>query len=976
MDRTRVLSLSGLVLCCSLLSLTYKTSFAFDHPTSSAALSLLIGGLTVLGVNHYIPNFLGPPAAPGGFPDLSVELTRPRSLSQAAYNELYVGNGCGNARPFRLLFISTVIAILVRVELFRRVVGTVQCALPGIESLLPLVVALYDWWTVRRKGSKPTERSWATFPNNLSVVIHSEYRYLFTACLISLGSILAATYSFQPTSTYICPKASGVSLSIYQYLGVLNDVALLFLINALVDEGSNHALAGSKQRPAALGWLFVVSGLFLGTSVIVALVAMPEHRRGMVTLDVPYVKSVIILSFLFISAVAFAFRSFSTDRPLAVAMVVTITCTVVSQIASAWEVHNSFPPVPIAAFVFSSVFLYVGLIHFLLAQPPPDCPHAASTTNTVLLLRRIPPWIYVSVVMLWLLQLTFVSVHSSIIGGHPIQHLMQSAAKQHGRWTKQAHKSQTLAEAVTEYQRRYGRSPPPGFDEWYAFATARSSILIDDFDGIYEDLLPFWSLSPSDLRERTWEMTSNPFNFISGVRIRNGEVELGPNTIPTHRWMVTGVAEIVKPFAQLLPDMVMAFNLNDECRVSVPWKEAARMRKVAQSTENAEKAKKTQWSSSRGHEWKELTKETISFTRFKENALANTFYSYGAPLCPPSSKSRQDRIWDTGVLCVGCAQPHSLGQFLQDWTLAADICHQPDLANLHGLFLSPAAFRGTHDLMPVFSQSKVHGFSDIRYPSAWNYVDKVKYDPDDAHPDVPFNKKNNALFWRGATSEGVSVDGTWKGMGRQRLLHLASNRIADYIPILLPADRKGYRHFYENVPADDLKPYLSLDFGVVDKIDRCQGQDCQDQQREFIFKEKSDFQAHWRYKYLFDLDGAGFSGRFLPFLKSHSLPFKTALFREWYDTRLTPWLHFVPQDLRLHGVHSTLAFFAGLQGRLGGRDVSMKAHDKEGEFIAEQGREWAEKVLRKEDMEIYFFRLLLEWGRLTDDQRDDLGFTI
>jgi hypothetical protein len=25
-------------------------------------------------------------------------------------------------------------------------------------------------------------------------------------------------------------------------------------------------------------------------------------------------------------------------------------------------------------------------------------------------------------------------------------------------------------------------------------------------------------------------------------------------------------------------------------------------------------------------------------------------------------------------------------------------------------------------------------------------------------------------------------------------------------------------------------------------------------------------------------------------------------------------------------------------------------------------------------MEVYFFRLLLEWGRLTDDNRDNIGF--
>jgi hypothetical protein len=43
-------------------------------------------------------------------------------------------------------------------------------------------------------------------------------------------------------------------------------------------------------------------------------------------------------------------------------------------------------------------------------------------------------------------------------------------------------------------------------------------------------------------------------------------------------------------------------------------------------------------------------------------------------------------------------------------------------------------------------------------------------------------------------------------------------------------------------------------------------------------------------------------------------------------------------------------------------------------MIAEEGRKWANQVLRKEDMEIYFFRLLLEWARLTDDNRENLGF--
>ncbi|KMU82037.1 hypothetical protein CISG_09348 [Coccidioides immitis RMSCC 3703] len=127
------------------------------------------------------------------------------------------------------------------------------------------------------------------------------------------------------------------------------------------------------------------------------------------------------------------------------------------------------------------------------------------------------------------------------------------------------------------------------------------------------------------------------------------------------------------------------------------------------------------------------------------------------------------------------------------------------------------------------------------------------------------------------------------------------------------------------------------------------------------------------------MDGAGFSGRFLPFLRSRSLPFRTALFRQWLDSRLTPWLHFVPQDLRLHDFYSTLAYFAGAReldenGKT--RKTIMKAHEHEGRQIAEEGKKWAEKALRKEDMEIYMFRLLLEWARLTDDRRDELGFSM
>ena len=219
---------------------------------------------------------------------------------------------------------------------------------------------------------------------------------------------------------------------------------------------------------------------------------------------------------------------------------------------------------------------------------------------------------------------------------------------------------------------------------------------------------------------------------------------------------------------------------------------------------------------------------------------------------------------------------------MSNWTSAADICQQPDMENLHGFYLSPAAYKASHELFPVFSQSKAPGYNDILYPSPWNYLEKAKYEPNDEHPDIPFEKKANTLFWRGGTSEGVSPgSGTWKGMARQRFIHLANNinNTTPPQPILLPHPATSSQLRYVDVPTSELTKHLSVDVHIVETIVRCGGQDCPDQSLEFSpLAQPIDFQSHWAHKYLLDLDGAGFSGRFLPFLFSRSLPFKAALF--------------------------------------------------------------------------------------------------
>ncbi|KAL1884672.1 hypothetical protein Plec18167_002264 [Paecilomyces lecythidis] len=558
---------------------------------------------------------------------------------------------------------------------------------------------------------------------------------------------------------------------------------------------------------------------------------------------------------------------------------------------------------------------------------------------------------------------------------HPIDLLIFDGRNHHDKFLSQAKVSKNLKEAVIEYRHRYKQYPPPGFDRWYHYATSRSSVVIEDFDQIHHDLLPFRAYSPQRLRELTHQVATNPFNDVGAVIIRNGTPRVQEGVKPTHAWMVEGAAKMIEPFSEYLPDMDLVFNLNDEPRIAVPYDRITKMRAAGESIEAPPQDQVLNgWSIDRGDGWTPVEPaDQTQETPFVDRSWSDDVFDDPISLvCPSSSKARRDRVWDRRNICLSCIRPHSLGQFVSDWDRAADICHQPDLAHLHGFFLSAASLKVSQELLPVFSQSSVRGFNDILFPSPWNYVDKVKYQPSEEHPDVPYLDKENTLFWIGATSEGVGLSGRWQGMARQRFTHLINNNTLNKVSVMLPAAKQGsYNYKILDGRAPQEKLGLNASVHIAERIVRCG--DCDTQAEEFHTVGKVDFQDHWRYRFLFDLDGAAFSGRFLPFLQSNSLPFKTALFRQWFDSRISAWRHFVPQDLRLHDVWSTLAYFAGVRN---GEEVIMPPHDREALWITEEGRKWAAQAIRKEDMEIYFFRLLLEWGRLTDDRRDELGFKL
>ncbi|KAI7185371.1 glycosyltransferase family 90 protein [Hortaea werneckii] len=1031
MDRTKWPAISGFVIGTYLLCRSVPGSFAFDKPLHTSVTVLATCAATLLLLGRILPREVGASQSDQRYDavpleDVGIERSS-REPSPTRENVRYPSS----PRKLRILFLVLVIAICARVATLKEIVENPQCAALTWEPLIPLALAIGDYWAVQRHSKRTHAED---YENNLyddiqGAFVSSPYRYLVTGGVLSLSSLLALAKARSVGSTYICaatlPHTWMVPAS--QHFGTFFDLIILYCVGQLLHQYEVRGQRSVALRFVSIGWaaLFSAAAMLgvLGTSY---LLAGPSDRIRLVRMSSLYVWSLFRFDLLASFTATCTLFTIYHIGIMSASMIAAFVSTATLTTSFAWNNAHPFPPTSTGLGLLAIIMAVISFTVYMHVD-------ASDRSHSLKTFRAVPAWLYLFLAVIFVIHASLWASHSSTVSYHPIDLLIYDAARHHEAYLNQTSSSTTLEEAAANYEVRYNRPPPPAFNHWYKYAIARNSVVIDDFDSIHRDLLPFWSVPPEIIRERTYQLISNPWHDVAGVSIRGGKADVSPNVVPTHRWMVDGLVEMIGHFAEFLPDMDLAFNLNDECRVAVPFEDVEPMRKDGAHPRIVEgEAVQNRFSKARAEQWKTVPEEPLQERVMKEMSWQKTFYEFGSIGCPPKSPARKDRTWNTGELCTTCTNPHSLGAFLANWTLAGNICHQPDLANLHGVYLSPAAFKASHELYPVFSQSKTHGFNDILYPSAWNYLDKARYEPSETYPDLEWREKNNTLFWRGATSEGVSQGfRSWMGMARQRFVHM-TNHLRDLNipsssfpssstppqPLLLPLpnqlprssstkhpEAEGIVHspllHYQLLPSSHLTAFLPTDLQIVETIARCGGRDCADQATQFSpLASPSDFQHHWQYRFLLDLDGAGFSGRFLPFLHSKSLPFKAGVFREWWDDRVTAWLHFVPVDVRGQGLWGTLGYFAGIRGSsssssssdgekeaAGEREmegekkgkkglwIHVPPHEVEGEEIAERGRRWAGQVLRKEDMEIYFFRLLLEWGRLTDDGRDGIGFS-
>lgn len=543
--------------------------------------------------------------------------------------------------------------------------------------------------------------------------------------------------------------------------------------------------------------------------------------------------------------------------------------------------------------------------------------------------------------------------------GHPAAQLIDRAENDFENMLNK--QSKTLGEAVQEYRRRYGIAPPPHFDKWYEFATRNGVVLVDEFDTVHQALLPYWALKPSTIRSRIRYALGHEDSALIGITIRDGHVVKVENG---EQWVQQAITGMMKPFVEYLPDMDLGFNVHDEPRVIVPNDHLSAMVAKArddvlpsvsknQSPRNAFSQRPPDMND--GKRFAES-----SNTRFNRFAHQQT-WTHSRLSCPADSQAQkfEDQIPDN--LTAYAATPLN---YIYNLTAFSDICNSPSLSSSFGFFERPNAFNVIHELTPVFSPSKISSFQDLLYPSPWYWFGKVGYD--DSH-DTTWENKTNSLYWRGSTTGGFSRHGGWRRQHRQRIVRRLT--APDQASIFVPSSTSPPpAHSLETI---DRKLYRSLVNVKFSHIGQCDPGDCDAQKEFFEVTDRVDGQNAWYFKHLLDMDGNAFSGRFYSFLRSRSLTYKMALFREWHSEWLRPWVHYVPLSLIGDEYLDVLRWFAGGDAarakEADGKPVEATKGgngDSEGERkareIAERSTEWAEKALRNVDFEAWFFRLLLE----------------
>lgn len=275
---------------------------------------------------------------------------------------------------------------------------------------------------------------------------------------------------------------------------------------------------------------------------------------------------------------------------------------------------------------------------------------------------------------------------------------------------------------------------------------------------------------------------------------------------------------------------------------------------------------------------------------------------------------------------VHYGEQHPRSNFAESFEDVTDLCNY-DRSLAFGFITSPESASMTHDPVPILSNAKMSTFSDILFPSIWRYEHISE-----GNDIVAWENKSDTLYWRGSTTGGHGSDGgTWGNMHRQSLI----------------------ANLNSSFP---LSNHSIMPDVAFTKVIQCDEDACAAEEAALPMADRASPTKAHAHKFVLDVDGNGLSGRLYDLLGSNSVVVRQTMLREWHDERLRAWLHYVPLRPGAPEAGELLEFFGTEEGMGVAKD------------IAEEGRRWKERALRRVDQSLYMWRLFLELAgeRMTD----------
>ncbi|KZT55630.1 glycosyltransferase family 90 protein [Calocera cornea HHB12733] len=560
---------------------------------------------------------------------------------------------------------------------------------------------------------------------------------------------------------------------------------------------------------------------------------------------------------------------------------------------------------------------------------------------------------------------------------HPIEKLMEDGRR---KWEdKLRRQSKSLEQAVAEYQRRYGLAPPKGFDKWYEYATRNGFQLVDEFDAIHEDLAPFRRLSSVEVQSRTRSAAKQETMF--SVAIKDGLAKAGNEVRPGgtkkgDMGRAKGFVQTLQGFVHDLPDMVFAVSGLAESSVYPTWE-------VSQPQNFTPTLGDAQHYVSKSNEfpvWYKYTNTCAPADPVRTNPTAYEF--------PPATTILPPTDFDA-VPTEGAVNPFTNFLHGTEWDL--DFCTHPEKFYQFGHFY--AGWPMFNETFPVFGPGRGPRSMDIRIPSYYYVVPLPKYtygfDPvlghgqDDDPNDPEWDEKSGTMFWRGATTGGGSSP-----QGRYSLVQLAGQDNPTSQPILHRTGHGLSESWTETrIDVNSLRT-AAMDVGFTKAV-QCapyKPGGCDGMMRDYTFVDKVPLYEAYKSKILLDLDGMGYSARSMALLASKSALVKSTIYREFFDDWLQPWVHFIPLSSTFEELFNIWAFFVGVPAHLvdptlpaapaQAGDVFDPKGDAALRSIADSGRSWKREHARIVDMEVYTYRLCLEWARLWYQDEQEMDFVL